>query len=123
MYEIRKTFEISAAHSLPLEYESKCKQLHGHNWKITVYLRSHELNEAGMVMDFSDIKQKISAQLDHKNLNEVLPFSPTAENMARFICEELSPHCYRAEVQESEGNTAAYTKAGQGTCPLCGCGA
>ena len=59
-------------------------------------------------MDFTEIKRKISDRLDHKNLNEVLDFNPTAENMARFICEELAPYCYRVEVEESENNKAVY---------------
>ncbi|MCL2203822.1 MAG: 6-carboxytetrahydropterin synthase QueD [Defluviitaleaceae bacterium] len=108
MYELKKTFEISAAHSLTLDYPSKCAALHGHNWRVTVHLRARELNPAGMIMDFTDIKEKISGKLDHKNLNEVLDFPPTAENLARYICDELAPFCYRADVQESEGNTASY---------------
>ena len=108
MYEVVKTLEISAAHKLLLPYESKCTSLHGHNWHITVFLRSEKLNDAGMIMDFTEIKRKISDRLDHKNLNEVLDFNPTAENMARYICEELAPCCYRVEVEESENNKAVY---------------
>lgn len=108
MYEVIKTLEISAAHRLSLPYESKCTALHGHNWHITVFLRSETLNEAGMIMDFTEIKRKIFDKLDHKNINEVLDFNPTAENMARYICEELAPYCYRVEVEESENNKAVY---------------
>jgi len=108
MYEIKKTFEISAAHKLDLDYESKCTQLHGHNWIITVYLRSKELNRHGMIMDFTEIKQKISHKLDHKILNDVLPINPTAENLAHYICKTLAPHCYRVDVRESENNIATY---------------
>lgn len=101
--------EISAAHSLRLSYPSKCENLHGHNWIITVYCRAHELNADGMVTDFSHIKEAIHKQLDHKNLNEVFSFNPTAENIAHWICEHVE-NCYRVEVQESEGNTAIYEK-------------
>jgi len=110
MYEIKKTFEISGAHKLDLDYESKCKNLHGHNWIITVYMRSKELNASGMIMDFTEIKQKITAKLDHQVLNDVLPFNPTAENLAKYICDTLSPYCYKADVTESENNTASYWK-------------
>ena len=58
---------------------------------------------------FTHIKQVVKDQLDHRNLNEVLPFNPTAENIARWICDQL-PTCYKVEVQESEGNTAIYEK-------------
>jgi len=108
MYEIKKTFEISAAHFLQLDYESKCSALHGHNWIVTVCLRAKELNANGMIMDFTEIKQKLTAQLDHKILNDILPFNPTAENLAKYICDTLAPFCYRADVTESENNTASY---------------
>ena len=107
MYYITKRLEISGAHSLTLDYESKCTSVHGHNWIITVSCRSRELNANGMVTDFSSIKSKPTGLLDHRNLNEVLPFNPTAENIARWICEQV-PNCYRVDVQESEGNTASY---------------
>ena len=107
MYYVEKTFEVSASHSLTLSYESKCTQLHGHNWKITVYCRAAQLNADGMVTDFTHIKQNIQQMLDHTNLNEVLPFNPTAENIARWVTTQV-PHCYKAKVQESEGNVAIY---------------
>ena len=109
MYTVVKKLEISAAHSLQLSYPSKCCNLHGHNWIITVHCRSKELNEDGMVIDFSHIKNKTKDKLDHKNLNEILPFNPTAENIARWICDQLES-CYKVEVQESENNTAIYEK-------------
>ena len=109
MYYVKKTMEISAAHRLTLDYESKCTQLHGHNWLITVYCKSAELNANGMVVDFTIIKQMIKDRLDHQVLNDVLPCNPTAENIARWICEQI-PHCYKVEVQESRGNAAIYEK-------------
>ncbi len=109
MYYVKKRFEISAAHRLELSYRSKCENLHGHNWIVTVECRSKELNADGMVVDFSLIKNLVKERLDHKNLNEVLDFNPTAENLARWIVDNV-PNCWRCEVQESEGNTAAYEK-------------
>lgn len=107
MYYVKKRLEIAGSHRLELDYESKCSRLHGHNWIITVSCRSRELNKNGMVVDFTEVKREIENKLDHANFNEVLPFNPTAENLARWICEMI-PHCYRVEVIESENNSAAY---------------
>lgn len=107
MYYVKKRLEISAAHRLNLSYESKCTTLHGHNWIITIECRSRELNADGMVADFTHIKQKIMGMLDHQVINDVLPMNPTAENIAKWIVDQI-PTCFRCEVQESEGNTAAY---------------
>ena len=109
MYTVIKRMEVSAYHALRLSYRSKCENLHGHNWIITVYCRSEVLNADGMVVDFSHIKQQIHDRLDHKHLNDVLPFNPTAENIAHWVCEQVE-HCFKVEVRESEGNVAVYEK-------------
>lgn len=107
MYSISKTFEVAGSHRLCLDYESKCQGIHGHNWIITVYCKADTLNDNGMVVDFTDIKRIVSDVLDHKHLNDVLAFNPTAENIAQWIVSKV-PHCYKAEVQESLGNVATY---------------
>lgn len=107
MYYVSKRIEVAGAHRLDLPYESKCTCLHGHNWVITIHCRSRQLNAQGMVADFTAIKEQIHGYLDHGNFNELLPFNPTAENIARWVCERV-PHCYRVDVRESEGNMASY---------------
>ena len=96
MYYVKKTLEVSAAHRLILDYESKYTNLHGHNWAIPVYRN-----------DFTHIKDLIMGTLDHKVINDVLPFNPTAENIAKWVVDSI-PECYRADVQESENNIASY---------------
>ena len=69
--------------------------------------KAKELDESGMVVDFTKIKDLVKGTLDHAILNDVVDFNPTAENIARWIVDSI-PQCYRCEVQESEGNIAAY---------------
>lgn len=116
MYYVSKRMEIAGAHKLDLSYKSKCSNLHGHNWIVTVYCRASKLNQDGMVADFTKIKEMVHDKLDHQYLNSVVSFNPTAENMAAWIVRILnsqllfntSAECYKVEVQESEGNVAVY---------------
>ena len=109
MFIVKKRMEIAGAHRLNLNYESKCANLHGHNWIVTVWCKSQTLDANGMVMDFTHIKREVQDKLDHKFLNDVVEFNPTAENIAKCVCEQI-PHCYRVSVQESEGNVATYER-------------
>ena len=107
MYTITKRLEVSGAHFLNLPYESKCKNLHGHNRIIYVTCRRELLDESGMVVDFVKIKEIVN-RLDHASINDILGgINPTAENIAHWLCDKI-PHCVRVEVQESEGNIAIY---------------
>lgn len=116
MYYVSKRMEIAGAHHLDLSYESKCSSLHGHNWIVTVHCKCTHLNPDGMIVDFTHIKSKIHDKLDHKNINEIVDFNPTAENMAKWIADQVSDLCYgdgicyKVEVQESEGNVATYIR-------------
>lgn len=110
MYYISKRLEIAGAHQLKLDYESKCQNLHGHNWIVVVYCKSEKLNNNGMIIDFKHIKNKIADKLDHKYINDIVTFNPTAENIAKWICDEIGEKCYKVSVQESEGNIAIYER-------------
>lgn len=115
MYYVSKRMEIAGAHQLTLPYTSKCENLHGHNWIITVHCKSKKLTGYGMIVDFAKVKEAIHGRLDHQNLNELFSFNPTAENMAKWICDEVTElceygYCYKVTVQESEGNIATYER-------------
>lgn len=110
MYRVKKRLEIAGAHRLSLDYESKCSNIHGHNWIIEIYMQSRELNHNGMVMDFTHIKREVHDMLDHQYINDVVKINPTAENIAKWICDRLGSKCYKVTVQESEGNVAEYER-------------
>lgn len=113
MYYISKRLEIAGAHNLKLPYESKCQNIHGHNWIVTIHCKAGNLTEYGMIVDFKKVKTAIMDRLDHKYINEEVEINPTAENMAKWICDEVTKicevgRCYKVTVQESEGNIATY---------------
>ena len=114
MYYVSQRMEVAGAHRLDLPYESGCANLHGHNWIITVHCKGKQLNPYGMLVDFKKVKECIHSRLDHKYINDVVEFNPTAENMAKWICTQVTGicpigiECYKVEVQESEGNIAVY---------------
>lgn len=107
MYRVKKTLEVSASHHISFAGGTQTEPDHGHNWKITIYCAAEELDADGMVVDFCEIERRICGALDHRDLNEVLPFNPTAENLARWICDQI-PHCYKVIVRETSDNTATF---------------
>lgn len=94
MYELKVVTKFAAAHRLTMVGE-KCENMHGHNWKIEVYVRGEKTDEAGVLMDFGVIKKhvrEIMALLDHKYLNELEYFQqrqPSSENIAYFVATQL----------------------------------
>jgi 6-pyruvoyltetrahydropterin/6-carboxytetrahydropterin synthase len=94
--EIFKEFTIEAAHRLPnVPVGHKCGRLHGHSFRVEIYLKGSVGDNSGWVLDFADIKkafQPFYDQLDHNFLNEVQGLSnPTSENIARWIWRHLYP--------------------------------
>jgi 6-pyruvoyltetrahydropterin/6-carboxytetrahydropterin synthase len=106
MYYCKKTLELSSSHCLELNYQSKCENAHGHNWIIDVYCKRNKLNHNGMVVDFGKVKD-IVMKFDHKYLNDLFPFNPTAENLAYYFWD-IIPYCYKVVIQESKNNIAWY---------------
>ncbi|NJP38943.1 6-carboxytetrahydropterin synthase QueD [Alkalicoccus luteus] len=89
---VSKEFTFDAAHHLHA-YEGKCKNLHGHTYRV-VFGISGYVDEVGIMMDFGDIKEiwkeQIEPYLDHRYLNEMLPpMNTTAENMVVWIFERM----------------------------------
>ena len=120
MYELKIVTQFSAAHRLENFY-GKCEALHGHNWKVEVFLNGDRLDEAGLVRDFGVVKvrtREILEEIDHKFLNELPAFqnqNPSSENLARYLFERLGAvlngdgvEVSRVSVWESDTSCASY---------------
>ena len=116
MYEIKVEGYFSSAHKLR-EYKGRCENLHGHNWKVEVSVKSGSLDKIGLVADFRELREKLEKvlkALDHTYLNELDWFkkvNPTSENIAKYIFdsikkENLTPS--KVTVWESLGSSASY---------------
>ncbi|MBN1848020.1 MAG: 6-carboxytetrahydropterin synthase QueD [Deltaproteobacteria bacterium] len=119
MYELKIISQFGAAHQLR-DFGGKCENLHGHNWRIEVYVTGDQLDEVGLLIDFGVLKkntQKVLEALDHQFLNELEYFkdiNPSSENIARYIYEGLKRHWNNRGVQISkvtawESDTACAT--------------
>ena len=130
MFEVRVTADFAAAHFLR-DYNGKCENLHGHNYKVYAHVRGSELNEGGMLLDFSRLKsalREVCRQLDHTNLNDFDVFNqnPSAERIAKYIYngiiellkkealdlsyskDKKTPVLYAVDVFETETSRARY---------------
>ncbi len=121
MYELMIKDSFAAAHNLR-DYSGKCEHLHGHNYTVELHVRAEQLMPNGLAIDFTDLKKvlkKVMEVLDHKYLNEDVEYfkinNPSAENIAKFVFDELEPSIkpakvFRVCVYESENAKACYYK-------------
>jgi len=122
MYELKIITQFAAAHQIR-GIEGGCERLHGHNWKVEVFVSGDKLDENGLLIDFRDMKDKTEAlmeELDHQFLNELEPFTtlnPSSENISRYVYEALSRQLNtdtirisKITVWESDSACASYTE-------------
>lgn len=121
MFELKVVTHFAAAHQLKM-VAKKCENLHGHNWKVEVCIAGEKLNDAGILVDFGELKQNIAeimTRLDHNFLNELDYFDdnnpPSSENIALYIANSLQTMLKNPEVRvtsvtawESENACATY---------------
>lgn len=111
-----KEFTFEAAHQLPLvPKDHKCFQLHGHSFKVRVYVQG-PVNEMGWVIDFAEIKRICKPwieTLDHSFLNEIDGLeNPTSENIAMWLWDKLIgqlPQLSAIEIMETCTSGCIYT--------------
>jgi 6-pyruvoyltetrahydropterin/6-carboxytetrahydropterin synthase len=126
MFELKVVTDFAAAHRLSMVTD-KCENLHGHNWKVEVHVAGENLNSAGVLVDFGEIKAHIRGivgELDHKFLNDLDFFrgNPSSERIAVHIAERLAAllpddniHVSRVTVWESHDACATYFPPKTGT--------
>jgi 6-pyruvoyltetrahydropterin/6-carboxytetrahydropterin synthase len=121
VFELSIKTRFAAAHQLRMVGE-KCENLHGHNWKIEVFVIGESLDDAGVLIDFGILKKQVAAvidTLDHKYLNELDFFpegvQPSSENIAVYIATALAPRLTdygirvaRVTAWESDNAAATY---------------
>lgn len=120
MYELKVLTRFAAAHQLKMVTQ-KCENLHGHNWKVELYVAGEKL-ESGVLVDFGLIKIRLGEiidTLDHRFLNELPAFAgrnPSSETIAKYIADEFAkkiddhPEFYvsRVSIWESDDACATY---------------
>jgi 6-pyruvoyltetrahydropterin/6-carboxytetrahydropterin synthase len=122
MYTLMVETKFAAAHQLR-GYKGKCENLHGHTWKVQVFVCTNKLNDIALAMDFTDLKRianEIVEPLDHACLNSIPPFAeinPSSENISKWVFESLKPKVaeYGVKVKavtvwESDSASATYTE-------------
>jgi 6-pyruvoyltetrahydropterin/6-carboxytetrahydropterin synthase len=124
MFSARVEAEFAAAHFLS-HYHGKCENLHGHNYRVRLWIRGETLDEGGMLADFALLKKalrEVLSGLDHTSLNDnpVFKNDPSAERIARYIFENLESALpalsvnpallWAVEVYETSVNMARYEK-------------
>jgi 6-pyruvoyltetrahydropterin/6-carboxytetrahydropterin synthase len=118
MFEICVEHTFAAGHALR-NYYGKCENVHGHNYRVQVAMEGADVDENGLLYDFSDLKKRLRSTtdyLDHQFINDLKPFdviNPSAENIARFICEEMQKGLQAAviayvKVWETDTSFAVY---------------
>jgi 6-pyruvoyltetrahydropterin/6-carboxytetrahydropterin synthase len=95
MYEVTVEDSFAAGHYLR-NYKGKCEKPHGHNYKVRVTLAGKELDKAGLLLDFKDLREvmkHVIDRLDHQMINDLEPFTtlnPSAENLAKYFYDETN---------------------------------
>ena len=125
MYEVTVEDTFAAGHYLR-NYKGKCENPHGHNYKLRVTLAGNELDKAGLLLDFKDLREvmrRVTDRLDHQMINDVEPFTvlnPSAENLSKYFFDETNAKLNvvtngrvwvkNVTVYETDTTTATYSE-------------
>ncbi len=123
MYEVTVEAGFSSGHYLR-NYQGKCENPHGHNYKVRITLAGRELDDTGLLLDFKILKNILKPTIDyidHQMLNDISPFTelnPSAENIAKYFYDETNRELLRVTdgrvrvkdctIWETDTTTATY---------------
>ena len=96
-FELIRTFRFEAAHSLPNVPEGhKCRRLHGHSYRVDIYVTGEPDGQTGWVIDFGEMKRAVGPvldELDHRCLNDIPGLeNSTSEQLCRYLWDRIQPH-------------------------------
>jgi 6-pyruvoyltetrahydropterin/6-carboxytetrahydropterin synthase len=127
MYEVTVEDSFAAGHYLR-NYRGKCENPHGHNYKVRVTLAGEQLDKAGLLIDFKDLRdvmKQVIDRLDHRMINDLEPFTvlnPSAENLAKYFFDEANGRLRSTTngrvgvkmvtIFETDTTTASYSENG-----------
>lgn len=125
MFEVTVEDSFAAGHYLR-NYRGKCEKPHGHNYKVRITLAGQQLDKAGLLLDFKDLREvmkHVIDRLDHQMINELAPFTelnPSAENLAKYFFDETNSRLNGATggrvrvknvtIFETDTTTATYSE-------------
>jgi 6-pyruvoyltetrahydropterin/6-carboxytetrahydropterin synthase len=107
---------FDAAHYIE-RHAGKCSRLHGHTWKICVWIKGDDslLDTNGILWDFGNLKE-ITDRYDHQTLNEIIPGNPTAELLVKDVYERLkrmnTDLLFRVRVYENTVSRESWCEGG-----------
>jgi 6-pyruvoyltetrahydropterin/6-carboxytetrahydropterin synthase len=123
MFEVTVEDTFAAGHYLR-NYKGKCENPHGHNYRVRVTLAGEQLDKAGLLLDFKDLREVMKPvidRLDHQMMNDIEPFktlNPSAENLAKYFYDETNVFLRRetdgrvrvknVTIWETDETTATY---------------
>ncbi|HEY0041842.1 MAG TPA: 6-carboxytetrahydropterin synthase QueD [Flavisolibacter sp.] len=115
--EIYKDFSFDSAHFLPYVPDGhKCKNMHGHTYRLRVFVSGTPDPRLGWIMDFKELKDIVNPlidQLDHKLINDIPGLeNPTAENITIWIWNQIKPvlaNLSKIELYETPTTGVIYT--------------
>src|SRR5690242_20769387 len=121
MFEVSVERTFAAGHALR-NYQGKCENVHGHNYRVQITVQGEQLDANGLLVDFLELKRltdEVIEYLDHRFINDLVPFdilNPSAENIAKYfydrvstgLAQEIPTRISAVKIWETDTSSAVY---------------